>query len=250
MRLQVASCVEKKLEGSAHVNRTKFPLMNSFCKQAKLDYQKNATKRYKQMVQNKAKKAKKKKPKATRKPKAKLIFSNPTISKTKTPIINCTCPANYTSFTIDSNIKCFKYGTKGPLSLAVSTCAKDGARPPLPKNAKENTDLLAYFSSKKNETHSEFALDLSKAQNESDFISSIGRKLNYTNWRTQKPENKSTVKEFVTMHSDGRWNIFDGNFTTDALVCQTDCQSCKYYLVSRSVKIITQNFLDFIESIP
>ena len=137
------------------MNRTKFPLLNSFCKQWKLDYQKNAAKSYNKKLQHKA--SKKKKPKATRKPKAKLISTNPTISKTKTPIINCTCPANYTSFTIDSNIKCFKYGTKVQLSSAVSMCAKDGARPPLPKNAKENTDLLDYFLSKRNISQHDFA---------------------------------------------------------------------------------------------
>ena len=124
--------------------------MNFFCKQAKVDYRINAAK--KKWVQQKVSKKKKpkatrsqKQPKATRKPKAKLILSNPTISNTKTPIINCTCPANYTSFTINSNIKCFKYGTKGPLSSAVSMCAKDSARLPLPKNSEENADLLAFF---------------------------------------------------------------------------------------------------------
>ena len=224
MRLQVASCVEKKLEGSAHVNRTKFPLMNSFCKQWKLDYQKNAAKSYKKKLQHKA--SKKKKPKATRKPKAKLILSKPTISNTKTPIINCTCPANYTSFTIDSNINCFKYGTKAPLSSAVSICAKDGARPPLPKNAKENADLLDFFLSKKERIYQEFALDLSDSQTEGHFITSLGEKANFTNWFV-KPGNKTVDKNFVTMVIDGKWNVHDGNHTVDAIICQVSCSTSK-----------------------
>ena len=40
--------------------------------------------------------------------------------------------------TLDKKAHCLKYGYKAPLSSAVSVCAKDGARPPLPKNAKEN----------------------------------------------------------------------------------------------------------------
>ena len=53
-----------------------------------------------------------------------------------------------------------KYGTKGLLSSAISTCAKDGARPPLPTNAQENVDLLDYFLTKRNASQHEFALDL------------------------------------------------------------------------------------------
>ena len=140
---------------------------------------------------------------------------------------NCTCPADFTSFVIDTNAQCFKYGTNGPLSSAVSICAQDGARPPLPKNAKENADLLAYFLSKKNSTQYEFALDLSDAQTEGEFISSLGQKNNYTNWRTRRPENKIADYDFVTMQGDGRWNTYDGKYTTDAIICQINCQSCK-----------------------
>ena len=204
------------------MNRTKFPLLNSFCKQWKLDYQKNAAKSYNKKLQHKA--SKKKKPKATRKPEAKLILSNPTTSNTKTPIINCTCPANYTSFTIDSNIKCFKYGTKGPLSSAVSICAKDGARPPLPKNAKENTDLLDYFLSKRNVSQHDFALDLSDFKTEGLFISSIGQRVNYTKWLNQKPSNESDDTDFVIMNNHGLWNVTNGNYSS-GIICQTDCLS-------------------------
>ena len=185
-------------------------------------YRQNAIK--KQKVQHKV--SKKKKPKATRKPKAKLISTNPTISKTKTPIIHCTCPANYTSFTIDSNINCFKYGTKGPLSSAVSICAKDGARPPLPTNEKENADLLDFLLSKKERTDQEFALDLSDAQTEGYFMTSLGKTTSFTNWFA-KPGNKTVDKNFFTMVIDGKWNVHDGNHTVDAIICQVSCSTSK-----------------------
>ena len=150
-----------------------------------------------------------------------LLIANETNTAT-----NCSCPANYTSFTIDSNIKCFKYGTKGPLSSAVSICAKDGARPPLPKNAKENADLLAFFLSKKERIYQEFALDLSDSQTEGYFITSLGEKANFTNWFL-KPGNKTVDKNFVTMVIDGKWNVHDGNHTVDAIICQVSCSTSK-----------------------
>ena len=189
----------------------------------KLEFRKNFAKNNK----GPRKVFKKKKPKSTKKPKIGLNLSNTPIANTTNPITNCACPAYYTSFKIDSSFTCFKFGTKGPLSSAVSTCSKDGARLPLPKNARENADLLTYFLSKKNSTHYEFALDLSDAQTEGDFISSLGQKNNYTNWRTQKPENTTADHDFVTMQGDGRWNTYDGNYTTDAIICQINCQSCK-----------------------
>ena len=197
--------------------------MNSLCKQAKLDYRKNSIKKKK----TPKKVFKKKNPKATKKPKVGSNLSSVLIAKTPNITTNCTCPADFTSFVIATNIQCFRYDSKGPLSLAVSTCAKDGARLPLPKSARENADLLAYFLSKKNSTQYEFALDLSDAQTEGDFMSSISQKINYTNWRTQKPENKTADQDFATMQSDGRWNMYDGNYMTNAIICQTDCQLCK-----------------------
>ena len=197
--------------------------MNFCYKQWKLEFRKNSTK--KNNVPRKV--FKKKKPKSTKKPKVGLNLSNTAIVNTTNPITNCACPANYTSFEIDSSFTCFKFGTKGPLSSAGSTCAKDGARLPLPKNARENADLLAYFQAKRNSTQYEFAIDLSDAQTEGEFINSIGQGINFTNWRAKKPENKTADQDFVTMQSDGRWNIYDGNFTSDAIICQVNCQTCK-----------------------
>ena len=153
-------------------------------------------------------------------------LSTTPIASTTNPITNCTCSADYTSFVIDSNIKCLKYGTKGQLSSAVSTCANDGARPPLPKNAKENDDLLAFFLSKKNASKHEFALDLSDSKTEGLFISSIGNRVNYTNWWNQKPGNETDNTDFVIMNKNGLWNVTDGNYSS-GIICQTDCLSAQ-----------------------
>ena len=64
--------------------------------------------------------------------------SNPMVT-TNAPMIICQdCQTNYTSVLIGEMAHCLKYGYKAPLSSAVSSCAKDDARPPLPTNAKEN----------------------------------------------------------------------------------------------------------------
>ena len=152
-----------------------------------------------------------------------------TKTPTKTsPIGECnTCKSNYTSFVIGSKSKCLKYGTRGLLSSAVSTCEKDGARPPLPKNTKENDDLLDYFLSKKNRKDHEFALDLSYAKTEGDFISSTGQKAHFTNWYQKRPANKTEDHDFVTMYCDGKWNINHGN-TSAVIICQMNCPLCKF----------------------
>ena len=149
-------------------------------------------------------------------------LSTTPIASTTNPITNCTCSADYTSFVIDSNIKCLKYGTKGQLSSAVSTCANDGARPPLPKNAKENDDLLDYFLSKRNVSQHDFALDLSDFKTEGLFISSIGQRVNYTKWLNHKPSNESDDTDFVIMNNHGLWNVTNGNYSS-GIICQTDC---------------------------
>ena len=171
---------------------------------------------------------KKKNAKTTKTPEVGLNLSNSKSLNMTSPTIKCnTCPANYTSFIIDSNAKCFKYGTQDSLLSAVTTCAKDGARPPLPTNTKENADLLAYFLSKKDRKHNEFALDLNDAKTEGLFISSIGQKVNFTNWYMDKPGNKTDDQDFVTMWSDGQWNVYDGNFTFGVIICQIDCPEGK-----------------------
>ena len=121
-----------------------------------------------------------------------------------------------------------KYGSQGALSSAVSICAKDGARPPLPRNAKENGDLLKFFLSKKDRKINEFALDLSYAKNEGDFISSAGRKPYYTNWYQNGPANTTEDHDFVTMYSDGQWNVYNGNYTSVVIICQMSCPLCKF----------------------
>ena len=65
--------------------------------------------------------------------------SSKTLVTTNAPMIICQyCQTNYTSILIGEMAYCLKYGNKAPLSSAVSSCAKDDARPPLPTNAKEN----------------------------------------------------------------------------------------------------------------
>ena len=200
--------------------------MNSRYKQWKSDYRKKLNKKQKVLSEN----FEKKKPKATKKPKVDSSLSSMLnevlllIANTTNTATNCTCPTDYTSFVMDTNIKCFKFGTKGPLSSAVSTCAKDGARPPLPTNAKENADLLAFFLSKRNASEHEFALDLSDFKTEGLFISSIGHSVNYTNWWNQKPGNKTDDTDFVIMNQDGLWNVTDGNYSS-SIICQIDCSS-------------------------
>ena len=98
---------------------------------------------------------------------------------TNAPMIICQyCQTNYTSILIGEMAYCLKYGNKAPLSSAVSVCAKDGARPPLPRNAKENADLLAFFISKRDRSQQNFALDLNDVKIEGQFIDSIGKKIN------------------------------------------------------------------------
>lgn len=138
-----------------------------------------------------------------------------------------TCPANYTSFVIDSKVKCLMYGTNRSISSVASTCAKDGARLPLPMNAKENADLLIYFLSKRKKTEGEVPLDLRNNKTDGDFISSFGQKVNFTNWRTKEGQNK-TSKQFVIMDIDGFWNEFDSVNTSTNIICQMNCPNCEY----------------------
>ena len=56
------------------------------------------------------------------------------------------CRQDYSVVTIDGQKHCLKYiAATSPLSQAVSICAKEGSRPPVPKNAKENADILDFF---------------------------------------------------------------------------------------------------------
>ena len=197
--------------------------MNSCYKQLKSDYRKNSNKKKKAP----SKIFKKKNSKAPKKPKVGPNLSGTPFAKTTNMITNCTCPADFTSFVIDTKTQCFKYGKNGPLSSAVSICAQDGARPPLPRNVKENADLLAYFLSKKEQTHHEFALDLNDATTEGLFMSSIGQKAHFTNWYMDKPDNKTVHLDFVSMFMDGKWNVHNGNHTADAIVCQVPCSTSK-----------------------
>ena len=136
-----------------------------------------------------------------------------------------TCQANYTLYTIGGSKKCLKYGTSGSLSSAVSTCAKDGARPPLPTNAQENEDLLSFFNSNRDRSEDSFALDLNDVKIEGIFVNSKGEKVIFTNWHVNEPDNKNGNQHFVTMWDDGSWNDYDGNFSDSVTICQIDCQN-------------------------
>ena len=109
------------------------------------------------------------------------------------------------------------------MSSAVSICAKDGARPPLPKNTRENTDLLAFFVSNRNRSQDNFALDLSNLKTEGKFLSSTGQQASFTNWHQNEPDNKNGQEHFVTMWDDGKWNDFPGNYSSAVIICQRDC---------------------------
>ena len=147
------------------------------------------------------------------------------------PIRKCSsCQSNYTSFVIGTESKCLKYVTQGTLASAVSVCAKDGARPPLPRNARENWNLLSYFLSVKDRNHLEFTLDLTDAKIEGDFISSTGQKANFTNWAFNEPANSDQLN-VVTMWHDGKWGVTNGNYmwqTSGVIICEMNCPLCKY----------------------
>ena len=146
------------------------------------------------------------------------------ITSTSASINECkTCPANYTLYEIDNIKTCLKYGKRGELSSAVSTCAKDGAQPPLPKNAKENADLLTFFNSNRARTQNIFALDLNDVKTEGSFVNSMGEKVNFTNWHGAEPDNKNGTQNFVVMWNDGTWNDYEGNLSTAVIICQIDC---------------------------
>ena len=73
------------------------------------------------------------------------------------------------------------------LSQAVSICAEDGSKLPLPKNSQENSDIVSFFKTKstlsiKNSIYPMIALDLNDAKNEGTFVSSTGNEPIYTNW--------------------------------------------------------------------
>ena len=157
-----------------------------------------------------------------RKPKVDINLSK------STRISACNiCPADYKIHTIGSKKKCLKYGKQGLLSSAVALCAKDGGRPPLPTNAKENADLLKFFNANRNQTQDNFALDLSDVKTEGKFVNSKGEKVNFTNWLRSEPDNKNGNQHFVSMWHDGEWNDYEGNFSTSIIICQKDCQSGK-----------------------
>ena len=90
-------------------------------------------------------------------------------------------------------------------------------------NAKENADLLAYFVSKKERTQHNLALDLNDVKTEGEFISSTGGKVNFTNWHSKTPNNESDDLDYVTMYSDGLWNVFNGNYSSGVIICQISC---------------------------
>ena len=156
---------------------------------------------------------------------------------TNAPILTCqNCQTNYTSVFIGEKANCLKYGNKAPLSSAVSVCAKDGARPPLPTNAKENADLLAFFNSKRDRSQQNFALDLNDVKTEGHFISSIGQKINFTNWQVNEPDNKNDNQDFVALWSDGLWNDYEGTYNDSVIICVYDCPKSANSTQSSTIK--------------
>ena len=153
----------------------------------------------------------------------KLYSTNPNSTSFE---LECeACIANYTLYTVGSSKKCLKYGTSGSLSSAVSTCAKDGAKLPLPTNAQENIDLLIFFISNRDRSEDSFALDLNDVKTEGIFVNSRGEKVNFTNWHGTEPDNKNGNQHFVTMWDDGSWNDFEGNYSDAVILCQMNCKT-------------------------
>ena len=134
-----------------------------------------------------------------------------------------TCPANYTSFEIGNVVKCLKYGQQGLLSSAVQICKIDGAKPPLPKTAEENKDLLSFFNSKRHIQQNDFALDLSYNKSESAFVTSTGKKAKFTNWYKGEPNDKNSGYAYVVIWYDGSWFDFDGTYDTAVTICELPC---------------------------
>ena len=156
---------------------------------------------------------------------------------TNAPILACqNCKTNFTSVVIGERACCLKYGNRAPLSSAVSLCAKDGARPPLPTNAKQNADLLAFFNSKRDRSQQNFALDLNDVKTEGHFISSIGQKINFTNWQVNEPDNKNNNQDFVALWSDGLWNDYEGTYNDSVIICVYDCPKSANSTQSSSIK--------------
>ena len=157
---------------------------------------------------------------------------------TNTPVLSCeNCQTNYTSVRLDEKAYCLKFGDKARLSLASSVCAKDGARLPLPKNAKENADLLMFFNSKRDRSQQNFALDLNDVKIEGEFVNSLGRKINFTNWQVNEPDNKNNSQDYVTMWNDGLWNDYDGNHSASAIICLHDCPQDSSSITTSSPKL-------------
>ena len=134
-----------------------------------------------------------------------------------------TCPANYTSFEIGNVVKCLKYGQQGLLSSAVQICKIDGAKPPLPKTAEENKDLLSFFNSKRHVQQNNFALDLSYNKWEGEFVTSTGEKVKFTNWFKGEPNDKNSAQAHVVMWDEGSWFDFNGTHDTAVTICELPC---------------------------
>ena len=157
-----------------------------------------------------------------------LTNGNSTVANKTVRVLKCdSCQANYTSFILDGEAKCLNFGETKQLSLAVSICAKDGARPPLPKTEQENADLLVYFYSKRSKKQANFAIDLSDFKTEGEFISSTGQTVNFTKWHQNEPDDKDGTQDFVIMEKYGTWKDTEGNYST-VIICQTDCPLSKF----------------------
>ena len=111
---------------------------------------------------------------------------------------------------------------------AVSICAKDGSRPPLPKNSQENSDLLDYFQKQRDKAKAKtakyvsthFVLDLNDVNLEGTFVSSTGYKPRFTNWYAEP--NNYFDQDHVAMFTDGTWRN-RGTWTFSSIICQQGC---------------------------
>ena len=159
-----------------------------------------------------------------------LLSGNSESSNPSTSTKCGNCKPDFSVVSIDGQIHCLKYiATTSPLSQAVSICAKRGSKPPVPKNAKENADILDFFlteRAKAGKLFPAFALDLNDIKMEGTFVSSTGYKAVFTNWHNNEPDNKNGDEHYVTMYLDGTWNDFKSS-TQSSIICQKVCEDKK-----------------------
>ena len=148
---------------------------------------------------------------------------------------------------------CLKYIGPVRIGLASATCKstplpqnypKATYKLPLPKNKKENDDLVNFFRTQKIRTDGVptvskeyaryyFAIDLNDVLTEGKFVTSDGQEPTYTNWKYPAPNDKTKPGSFIgedyvavgtdgTYLKNGKWNDINERFYI-ALICQQEC---------------------------